>query len=290
MRFSVLFLGMLLPSAAAADEFSETWYDGRAELSGYDLKIMRYGEERTGCAVLVYVTEPFSASERVKADTQELDTINVLKLNLVRDFQTGLYDYNTMVSVFTDDTSLDLKKISFSSAEWCGHVYEEQIVNPDLINRTVHSYFQGESGTKHIANRKGGLLEDELFVLLRSLRGEFLPPGESLVMPFLTGPFFSRVTHKEPEWTTATITRRADSESLTVPAGKFRVHVYDVALEGDREGTFWIEDAYPHRIIGWKLFPDVDARLTGSTRLPYWELHDNGHERYLKELGLEKRN
>jgi hypothetical protein len=52
----------------AAGSFWQDWGDGKAEVDGYALKLMRYGQPRTGSLVLIYVTEPLSDSLRVKAD------------------------------------------------------------------------------------------------------------------------------------------------------------------------------------------------------------------------------
>ena len=47
----------------------------------------------------------------------------MLKLNSVRDFQTGIYHYNVMTSVFARVAAgWPIAKVSFSSQEWCGHV------------------------------------------------------------------------------------------------------------------------------------------------------------------------
>src|SRR5258708_5205492 len=81
--------------AARADEFWAHWGDGKAELDGYALTQPRYGQKRAGTAVLIFVTEDFSDSLRVKADPGKhpaADVYPVLKLNFVRDFQTGIYD------------------------------------------------------------------------------------------------------------------------------------------------------------------------------------------------------
>src|SRR6266545_4351728 len=86
------------PVFAADPDFDSYWHDGKAELDGYKFTISRYGQSRKGQGVLVYVTEPFSESKRVKVDDptkNPADTFDAFKLNAVRDFQTGIYDYNT---------------------------------------------------------------------------------------------------------------------------------------------------------------------------------------------------
>src|SRR6266851_2205386 len=85
------------------EEFWKRWGDGKGEVSGYDLTFPRYGELREGAAVVVFVTETFSTWARVKSDPgkhPKSDEFPVLKLNLVQDFPTGIYDYNLMTSAF----------------------------------------------------------------------------------------------------------------------------------------------------------------------------------------------
>jgi hypothetical protein len=292
-----------VPSAGADPDFSAHWHDGKAELDGYRLEISRYGEPRSGEAVMVFVTEPFSRSKRVKLDDPAAhpgDAVDVLKLNFVRDFQTGLYDYNTMVSLFSNSDDFSPMKVTMSSAEWCGHVYEELAIGDRGIDLKTLSYFEGESATRTL-DRRAGILEDQLYVLLRGLRGAYLQPGAHREIPFLPGPMISRLAHRPAEWTTVRIERGAASERVTVPAGAFEAIVYTVRTPG-REGRFHIESAWPHRILRWEwtspgatqgaaafLGGDERGELTGTARLEYWKLHGNGDERYRAQLGLKVR-
>lgn len=292
----VAFAAILLTGAVSgapargAGQFDGHWYDGKAELDGYRLVVSRYGAERDGTAVMIFVTEPFSESKLVKvndANANPGDTFTALKLNLVRDFQTGIYDYNTMVSVFVRAETMEPAKITFSSAEWCGHVYSEMNFRPKEIRGTCASYFEGESGPIALGRPRNGLTEDELFIALRGLRSEFMKAGETRTVPYLPGVLFSRLSHKPLEWTQATIARTAATESVTVPAGTFDAMRYDVKIADGRAGVFHIESAYPHRIVKWSLLPDVSGELTGSQRLAYWRLNAEGNESHLKDLGLE---
>jgi hypothetical protein len=46
----------------------------------------------------------------------------VLKLNAVRKFQTGIYDYSVLTSTFARTAAgFPVAKLSFSIQEWCGH-------------------------------------------------------------------------------------------------------------------------------------------------------------------------
>jgi hypothetical protein len=288
LKVTTAMIVLLAASAAAAQDFSAHWHDGQAEVDGYRLKVSRYGQERSGYAVMIYVTEPFSESKRVKVNDftrNPADTFDALKLNLIRDFQTGVYDYNTMVSVFTRSADFEPVKITFTSAEWCGHVYSELLFETNNVRIKNFSYFEDESGTRLLPLSAGTVSEDNLFILLRGLRGDYLKPGDTKKVDYVPGVFFSRLAHAPLKPVEATITRRGSSVSVTVPAGEFEAMVYDVETDG-RSGVFYIEKNWPHRILRWALAPDLEGDLTGSRRLKYWELNREGDEKILREIGI----
>jgi hypothetical protein len=302
MRTLALCLLFAAASARAeptpASSFDAHWHDGKAELDGYALTVQRYGHPRRGRAVMIYVTEPMSATKHVKVEDAQknpADTVDVLKLNLVRSFQTGIYDYATMESLFVRTDTLAPLKSAFSSTEWCGQVYEELDVRDAQLSARLASYFEGESSTDRLAIPPGGLLEDDLFIALRGLRDPYLRPGELRSVPLLASAFYRRLAHKPLGWAPATIERLSHSETVRVPAGKIQVSIYLVRPVDGRVGRFEIEDAYPHRVVRWAwtapagapALGGVDAgELTGSARLPYWRLHDPGDEKQLRLLGL----
>ncbi len=248
---------------------------------------------------MIFVTEPFSDRKRVKVDDPSkdpADTLDVLKLNLVRDFQTGIYDYNTMTSVFVRAADFSPLKVSFTSAEWCGHVYEELIIDPKRIEQRFFSYFEDESSTGTLAGRGDGVVGDDLFILLRGLRGAYLEPGQKRQVPFLASAFARRLRHLPLAWGTAEIERLRDTQDIEVPAGTFTADVYVVRPDDGREGKFFIEQQYPHRIVRWQWKATGTGRraseatetgeLTGTTRVEYWQLNRNGDERHLDQLGV----
>lgn len=296
---------LILATGGAAPAFESHWQDGKAELDGYRYTVTRYGQPRHGTAVMIFVTEPFSDRKRVKVDhpnANPKDTFEALKLNFVRDFQTGIYDYNTMSSLFVRSRDFSPVKISFTSAEWCGHVYEEMLFEGARIADRYSSYFEDESGSRELNLKEKGLAEEELCIRLRGLRGEWLKPGERRKVPFLASAFYRRLAHAPLSWAEATIERGGKAETITVPAGRFGAYVYTVTVPGVRQGRFWIEEGYPHRIVRWEWKPvagsaaggshrspaeALDAgELTGSLRVPYWRLNGVGGEAYLKQLGL----
>jgi hypothetical protein len=291
---------MALLAALAGAGAGRAAAEAAVEVAGYRYTVTRYGAPRDGQAVAIFVTEPFSDRHRVKVEDPARDpgdTFEALKLNLVRDFQTGIYDYNTMTSVFVRASDFVPAKVSFSSAEWCGHVYEEIRFDQAAVRHSLRSYFEGESGDQTLKPERGGVPEDELPILLRGLRGPYLRPGEKRVVPFLPSAFSRRLTHRELRWSTATIERASRSETVRVPAGSFDALRYEIRPRGGREGTYWIEAAAPHRLLRWtwtgtpagsRMAADGSetAELTGSERLAYWRLHDNGDEAILSTLGL----
>jgi hypothetical protein len=185
--------------------------------------------------------------------------------------------------------------------EWCGLVFEEMIYEPHHIANRTTSYFEDESSTQRLRRFDDEVAEENLYVLLRGLRGDYLRPGERRRVHFLPGAFYRRLTHQPFVWSAAVIEREPAAQAVSVPAGQFDATVYVVRVDGGREGRFWIESAYPHRIVrwawkstappkgkGWSPSEATDSgELAGSVRLAYWTLNHPGDERYLTMLGLQ---
>ena len=279
-------------SAEQSQAFWSHWGDGRAELSGYRLVQPRYGAPRPGTAVLIYVTEDFSDSLRVKADPGKhppSDVYPVLKLNAVRDFQTGIYDYNVMTSVFARVApGWPVAKVSFSSQEWCGHVWHQLLPRGGSVAGLSHSYFDGEAdGSEKLSMPAGGVLEDALPILVRGWTGSYLEPGGSRTVPFLRSLLRARLEHKRLAWGRATIEVAAETSSASVPGGTFDVRRWTVTPEGGSPAfTYDVEVASPHRLIAWAASDGEKAELLGSDRLAYWKMNGPGGEEALAKLGL----
>lgn len=277
-------------------QFWEHWGDGYAELSGYSLEFPRYGEVRKGTAVAIFVTEDFSKSARVKADPGKHpadDVAPIMKLNLIQDYQTGIYDYNMMLSSFVTTQPFGLQslgkpmKTSFASQEWCGHVYEQRIFHKNKLSFQLHSYFDGE------ADRRGTLdypeesiSEDVLLLWARGLAAPFMKPGETKKINYLTSMEYSRLKHKNPQWLIADLSVSDATEEISIGGAKYRVRRYTAKLSNGLEWNIEVEAAAPHKIIRWGNSEGLKAELLGSKRMKYWELNNNGSENFLKELGL----
>lgn len=298
MRWLLLAMGMACTHTGAAapphgvqDAFWPYWGDGQAEVAGYRLVQPRYGELRVGEAVYITVTEDLSHATRVKTeDRTRADRFAVLKLNAVRDFQTGMYDYNAMTSVFLPlDSALPLAlptKVSLGVQEWCGHVYEQQLVHGRTLRGELHSYFEGEGDAAYeLALPKNALLADALPLAVRGLVGELVAPGEEAQVTLLATALDRRLRHLDPVWTPATI-RRSHPAPVEVPAGAFEAWRYDVIVDGETDSSWQVEAAWPHRLLAWSRPDGEQGELTGSVRVPYWSRQAAGDEALRAQLGL----
>ena len=299
-------LGLLLGCAGGGDEaiapedasrpspeFWKHWGDGKAEISAYRLTQERYGELRRGEAVLITVTEDFTRAARVKSDGGHADEFPVLKLNEVRDWTTGIYDYNVMTSTFLPlDGSLvrgQPTKISFSSQEWCGHVWEQMRINKSVAGVSRHSYFDGEADrNESVTIPEYGLFADAMPLLVRGLVGDLMPAGSEHRVPWLRSALDRRLDHLSTLWTPATLKRSAEAIEVEVPAGSFTVEVWTLAV-ADEQTTWWVEVAAPKRLIGWERNDGERAVLTGSIRTPYWRQNREADEGLRAGLGLADR-
>jgi len=279
-------------STESSNAFWSHWGDGRAEMNGYRLVQPRYGAPRTGSAVYIFVTEDFSDSLRVKADPGKhpaSDVYPVMKLNAVRQFQTGIYDYKIMTSSFARVASgWPVAKVSLSIQEWCGHVYHQILPRAGRVDGVYHSYFDGEAdGEDRLQEPEGGVYEDVVPILARGWGSTYLQPGESRKVAYLPSLLRARLEHKKLAWGQATISRSAATSSVKVPAGSFAVTVWTVAGDGGLTSTYQIEAAAPYRLVRWSTSAGEEGSLLGSTRLAYWKLNGAGGEKYLAEMGLK---
>lgn len=265
-----------------SEEFKSYWYGGNAEISSYSLEQARYGELREGNAVLIYVTEPFLPGLQVKADNSDPSNIPVLKLNATKNYLTGIYPYAIMNSTFypVHDNQHALK-VSFSSQEWCGHVYA-QLNNRDDFEIMSHSYFETEADEDFHLNK--AILENELWNKIR-INPKDLPTGSVEIIPSLE---YIRLSHKALKAYKAT-TAMVQNGPTTF---------YEISYP-ELERTLKIEflTDFPHTIEGWtETFKGgfgVNAKkLTSRATLikriktPYWQQNSN-KDLYLRDsLGL----
>jgi hypothetical protein len=278
------------PARTASSPFWSVWGDGKAELSGYTISTSRYGALRQGTLVLIFVTEPMDRRIWVKddaGDVPQADRVNVMKLNAVLKFQTGIYPYSVMTSTFAPvDSAAGERfapaKVVLSAQEWCGSVYQKLLVRNASFAGEIRSYFHAEGDQeREVATPPGTLYEDALLIQLRELDGPFASGRDwsGMLVPSL---WSSRKAHTPLGPVAATI-RRAAATRDGIPVQRFTL-----AYAGTTR-TIDIEKAPPHRVLGWTASDGEVARLLKTARLPYWQLHGPGDEKYLAQLGLGSR-
>jgi len=268
-------------------EFGEYWYQGKAEITSYDLQQARYGDIHPGHAVLIFVTEDFSKSKQVKLDNPQAagdDGLTVMKLNLTKKFVTGIYPYSMMQSTFTP-ISLDqyphALKVTTSSQEWCGHTFLQLNADNKKYRVQGYSYFESEGDNEFSLNKTW--LEDELWTVIR-LAPESLPTGSFDIIP---GTFFSRLKHVQLKVVAAQATLNTTEDQglmeyeLTYP-------------QYNRSLKIRFRQNFPHEIESWEESQGEgsNALVTTATRKvrmmePYWTQNGVNDRAMRAKLGLE---
>jgi hypothetical protein len=267
-----------------ADNFGDYWYQGKAELTSYELEQVRYGEKRKGDAVLIFVTEDFSKSKQVKLDNPSAnpdDAEKVMKLNFTKKFNTGIYPYSIMTSVFAPvypKTDLHARKITTSVQEWCGHVFMQlnnETTQYDLLSR---SYFESEGDVEMSLDKIW--LEDELWTLVR-LDPAQIPEGEIQLLPSTQ---YVRLKHKESKPYTAQITT-IENDNLS----ELKIHIPEL----ERKISIFYQNKFPYEIESWnESYPEggeimtTSAKLKKRIMLDYWNRNSAQDSTFREKLNL----
>lgn len=261
------------PKKKVSEAFKKYWYAGDAEITSYKLEQARYGEMRTGKAVLIFVTEPFLKNKQVKADGKNPDNIAVLKLNSTKNYLTGIYPYSIMSSSFYPvNDNQHAVKVSFSAQEWCGQVYA-QLHNREAFEITSHSYFETEADQN--LNLDKNILENELWNKIR-VDPNNLPIGELKIIPSME---YIRLSHKELKSYSASVSLSSKNE----------MQVYQITYpELERTLTINFTTAFPHTIESWseshksgfgskaKILTSKATKIK-TLKTPYWQQNSNSN-------------
>ena len=261
---------LLLPSLLSAQlsqAFKTHWFDGHAEISSYELTQSRYGEQRQGKAVLIYVTEDFLAEEQVKANVKSNTTIPVLKVNRSKHFLTGIYPYSIMSSSFNAlKKTHPLVKTAASIQEWCGQSYLQLNNRAEEWQLTSHSYFEGEADQQLTLEKT--ISEDALWNLLRFDPSQ-LPVGTFRLLPSLE---VLRLDHLEV---------KALPVEGTLTNGRYQLNF----LTTGRQFTLYFEETFPYLIEGWEdTYPSKGEKYTSKAvrihteRRQYWKENNAADE------------
>ncbi len=275
------------------DEFSKYWYAGKAELNHFDLSQIRYGEKRQGEAVLIYVTEDFLTEEQVKREFSDAKSVSVLKLNYLKKFITGIYDYSIMTSIFTP---IEFRKhpatlkLTFSSQDWCGQSFAQMNMRNGKLNYEQRSYFQAEGDISE--SIVATYVEEDVWTRMR-LEPQMLPLGKIKMVPSLE---FMRLNHKDLKAYDAVATLVLQVNE-TNTKGEKELYIYSISYpELDRTLKIACQSIFPYKILSWEETENASdpskamitkAVSTNLKRLPYWELNKNANQSYRDSLGLK---
>lgn len=262
-----------------SEDFKKYWFQGKAEVCSYDLQQSRYGEMHPGDMVLIFVTEDLSASTHVKTDHPEStnDVVKVLKLNAIKKFNTGIYPYSVMQSVFTPVLGGNSLKSTTTVQEWCGQIFTSiDLQKSNKYRVDSYSYFEGEA-TKH-AEISNTLLEDELLNLIR-IDPTTLPLGTVNLVP---NSAYCRLMHKPSTPVEATLS--------LADAGK-GLKTYQINFPSlDRQVVVTFEQKSPYQItkiqetyvgLGGKKLTTT-ATLKKTLFIDYWK-HNKNMDSYLRD-------
>ncbi len=262
-------------------EFKDYWFNGKAEVTSYLLMQERYGEIRQGTAVNIFVTEDFLPDEQVKANNASEENVSVLKLNQMKNFNTGIYPYSIMSSTFSPISNTGHPiKVSNGVQEWCGQVYM-QLNNRDNFEIESHSYFEGEAD--QTLSLPKTWLENELWNLIR-INPEELPTGDVMIIPSFE---YLRLKHKEIKEHNAFASLK-QGDSITI----YTLNYPDL----QRQLMLFFNSTFPYEIEKWEEVNAADQndtlRLkTTATKMkrmisPYWNKNRNEFTRLRDSLGL----
>jgi len=291
-RVALLLLAATLSIHADEGRFKALWYNGNAEISTYSLVESRYGEPRNGYRIMVFVTELMRLATHIKPDVKCPDDqmIRVIKLNDLRKFTTGIYEYSVMTSVFASVeqkapyANMSTMKVSFSSQEWCGQVFDRLVRTPDAYQGVLYSYFESEGEAPYVLDAAGVECEDNLWTRTRELNGPLLKEGETMSMKLIPSRWINRKLHAPTTIQDATITKGKSVNMLTA-LGTMSVVRFEWKIAG-ASTTVHVESKYPHRIMAFTERDGSSGKLIASRRSPYWQENKSGHRNIRTSLGL----
>jgi hypothetical protein len=265
-------------TAQKEPEFNAYWYQGKAELNVYTVTQERYGALRDADQVSIFVTEDFSKSKQVKLDDPGQagkDKVSVLKMNTVRRFVTGIYDYSLMQSVFTPINSkkepASLKNTT-SIQDWCGHLFSQINFRDGQYHTQLRSYFESE-GDQDL-EITADFFEDEIWNRIR-LNPEGIQSGTYQVIP---ATFYMRMRHKPVQ---------AAQLELSKPEPGVVLLNYPTL---NRSLEIHYQEAFPHQILEWTEMEGGKLMSKGKQKtvqlVPYWQLNQPENKPMREDLML----
>ncbi len=267
----------------AIDEkvFSDYWYQGKGEISKYNLSQSHYGETHDGEVIMVFVTEDFSKSKQVRLDdpTRHIsDAVQVMKLNTMKEFVTGIYKYSMMSSVFTPVKEKEYPhslKLVASSQDWSGQTFMQANYRGNRYEYREMSYLEDDGDNDY--SLVSTMLEDEIWTKIR-LHPNTLPVGKVNMVP---SAFYIRLSqHKNKVY-----------EALTSLMSLQTNYTYKIEYpELKRTLEIYFQKEFPYQILSWKEMDGnnetTTATLASTVQSDFWNHHHPADEPMRKELKI----
>lgn len=262
--------------------FHAYWFQGKAEISSFELNQSRYGANHDGTVVMIFVTEDFSRSRHVKLDDPSKhpsDAVKVMKLNMHSEFITGIYKYSMMSSVFMP---LDYNhfphslKLTASSQDWCGQSFMQADWKGNRYEIQHMTYFESTGDARY--SLVNTWLEDEVWTRIR-VAPHTLPLGQ---VKMIASAFFIRLHHIENK------VYEAATTLLTLP-DRYRYTIIYPELKRTLEIDF--KKSFPYTIEKWKETINTNEVTTGrllkTIQSDYWLRNTPGDEILRNQLNLK---
>ncbi len=262
--------------------FSDYWFSGQAEITTYKLEQGQYGTTYPGTVTLIFVTEEFDPEKQVKPDMEDVEgqeTLTIFKMIKTKEFQTGIYPYSKMSSVFSPiegQNSGRAIKISSGAMEWCGQYYAQWNLRGQQWEHRSFSYFERQGDQSK--NFERVWQEDELWSLIR-LAPDYLPTD---TFEIIAGNFNLRDRIARPEVHSAHAHLRQTGDGMSY-------ELYIPAI--NRRLRIAFEEEFPHRILSWEeeFFSRQErvvhkASRYRTTRIDYWNHNRPQDQHKFEEL------
>ncbi len=213
------------------------------------------------------------------------DRLKVLKLNYVKKFDTGIYPYSIMTSIFTPvdiNNFPNSLKLTMSTQEWCGNVFTQANLRDNKFNFKNYSYFESEGDREFDIENK--FLEDEIWNRIR-LSPQSLPTGNIKIIPSVVS---SRLKHFKLKVEDVFASNLTENDRAV-----YKIKYKDL----DREVEIIYNKDFPYEILGWKetyisgwgndaKILTTEAVKLKTITLDYWNKNKLADKKVRKLLGL----
>jgi hypothetical protein len=243
--------GVPAPFAALFDR-------GLAEVAEYDSRIVQYGHPRKARVTHIWVKEPWDEPRGVKWGGPGRGDFEVIKMNRIQSYATGVYRYEQMWSGFWRRDSGALVKYSLSHHEACGNTYKQLLRRGRSASAVHYSYFEGAgAGRNEWDVPAGGMFYDELPWVLRVRAAQGATGTWSVVL-------YPTVVHGRPDAFVPAAARIRMEE--TAKSGEV---VFSVDHAGGRDRLVFAS-TLPHRLLAWDQADGSTHRLVRAEWTDYW--------------------